>query len=161
VDKVVEDVAELYPGTDAGGLPIVGRVLRLAQLLQARREEQLAFYGLTAADFDVLATLRRTGGTGPVNVRDLQRAMMLSSSGITKRLDRLERAHLLGRQSDPTDRRGVLIRLTEAGIEVIDAAIPAVSEAESEIVCGAVTSDRERSRVEAALRELILAQDNA
>jgi DNA-binding MarR family transcriptional regulator len=86
--------------------------------------------------------------------------MMLSSSGITKRLDRLERAQLLGRQSDPTDRRGVLIGLTESGIEIIDTAIPAVSEAESEIVCGAVTSDRERTRVEAALRELILAQDN-
>jgi DNA-binding MarR family transcriptional regulator len=158
VDRVVEDVAGLYPGIDAGGLPIVGRVLRLAQLLLARREEQLAEFGLTAADFDVLATLRRRGGTGPVNVRDLQRAMMLSSSGITKRLDRLERAQLLARRSDPTDRRGVLIALTESGIEIIDAAIPAVSEAEAEIVRSAVSNERDRSRTEAALRELLLAQ---
>jgi DNA-binding MarR family transcriptional regulator len=159
VDQVVADVAEAYPGIEAAGLPIVGRVLRLAQLLQARREEQLATFGLTPADFDVLATLRRRGGAGPVNVTDLQRAMMLSSSGITKRLDRLERAQLLRRQSDPADRRGVLIALTEAGLEVIDAAIPAVLEAESAMVYSAVTSERDRSRVEAALRELMLAQD--
>jgi DNA-binding MarR family transcriptional regulator len=159
VDQVTDDVARMYPGVEATGLPIVGRVLRLAQLLQARREEQLAGFGLTAADFDVLATLRRTGGAGPVNVRDLQRAMMLSSSGITKRLDRLERAQLLRRQSDPTDRRGVLIALTDSGIEIIDAAIPAVSEAESEFVRGAVANDRERSRVEGALRALILARE--
>jgi DNA-binding MarR family transcriptional regulator len=159
VDQVTDDVARMYPGVEATGLPIVGRVLRLAQLLQARREEQLAGFGLTAADFDVLATLRRTGGAGPVNVRDLQRAMMLSSSGITKRLDRLERAQLLRRQSDPTDRRGVLIALTDSGIEIIDAAIPAVSEAESEIVRGAVANGKERSRVEGALRALILARE--
>ena len=159
VDQVVADVAAMYPGIEARGLPIVGRVLRLAQLLQTRREEQLADFGLTAADFDVLATLRRRGGGGPVNVRDLQRAMMLSSSGITKRLDRLERAGLLGRQSDPTDRRGVLIVLTESGLAVIDAAIPAVSEAESAIVRSAMVNDNERVRVEAALRELILTQE--
>jgi DNA-binding MarR family transcriptional regulator len=158
VDQIVDDVAGLYPDIDAGGLPIVGRVLRLAQLLLARREEQLATFGLTAADFDVLATLRRTGGAGPVNVRDLQRAMMLSSSGITKRLDRLERARLLARRSDPTDRRGVLIALTESGTEIIDAAIPAVSQAEAEIVRGAVSNERDRSRAEVALRELLLAQ---
>lgn len=159
VDQVTDDVARIYPRLDAAGLPIVGRVLRLAQLLQARREEQLATYGITAADFDVLATLRRTGGAGPVNVRDLQRAMMLSSSGITKRLDRLERARLLGRQPDPTDRRGVLITLTESGVETVDAALPAVLAVEAEIVRGAVGNDRDRTRVAAALRELILAQE--
>ena len=84
---------------------------------------------------------------------------MLSSSGITKRLDRLERAQLLRRQPDPTDRRGVLIALTDAGLEIIDAAIPAISKAESEIVRNAVANDKERARVEAALRALMLAQD--
>lgn len=161
MDQVTTDIARIYPSLDADGLPIVGRVLRLAQLLQARREEQLTSFGLTAADFDVLATLRRTGGAGPVNVRDLQRAMMLSSSGITKRLDRLERAQLLRRHSDPTDRRGVLIALTDSGVEIIDAAIPAVLETEAEIVRDAVSSDKERSRVEGALRALILAQDQS
>ena len=159
MDKVVEDVADMYPGTDAGGLPIVGRVLRLALLLQARREEQLASYGLTAADFDVLATLRRTGGNAPVNVRDLQRAMMLSSSGITKRLDRLEKSGMVSRHPDPADRRGVLIELTDAGRELIDKAIPAVTRFETELVRQALGSERDRLRVEAGLRQLLLAQE--
>ena len=60
---------------------------------------------------------------------------------------------------DPTDRRGVLIALTQSGNEIIDAAIPAVLEAEAEIVRGAVTNDKERTRIEGALRALILAQE--
>lgn len=159
VDEVVTDVHHLYPGLEVVGLPITGRVLRLAQVLQARREEQLAPFGITVADFDVLASLRRRAGTGSVNVRDLQRAMMLSSSGITKRLDRLEGSALIERQPDPADRRGVLIRLTSAGLELIDAAIPAITRFETDLVRGALGVEKDRLRVEGSLRQLLLAHE--
>jgi DNA-binding MarR family transcriptional regulator len=160
IDQVVSDVRHRYADLHPVGLPITGRILRLAQFLLMRREEQLAPFGITVADFDVLATLVRRAGTGTVNVRDLQQAMMLSSSGITKRLDRLESSGLVAREPDPTDRRGVLIRLTDAGVELIDAAIPTVTDFESRLVGEAVAAERDRARVESSLRQLLVAQES-
>jgi DNA-binding MarR family transcriptional regulator len=137
------------------GLPIVGRVLRLAQHLQANREEGLAEFGLSVADFDVLASLRRRSVAGPVNVRDLQHSTMLSSGGMTKRLDRLEAAGHLVRRADPADRRGVLIELTPAGRDVIDRAIPSITLSETLFVRTALASEHERAAVEKALRRLL------
>lgn len=85
---------------------------------------------------------------------------MLSSGGMTKRLDRLEGLGLVTREPDPSDRRGVLIRLTPAGRQLIDSAIPAVLDAESELVEQAVGSQRERASVEAGLRRLLLARES-
>lgn len=161
VDEIVNDVRQQYPDLDVMGLPITGRVLRLAQHLQTRRDDQLARFGLTVADFDVLASLRRRAGAGAVNVRDLQRTMMLSSSGITKRLDRLEHAALVARGPDPGDRRGVLIRLTDEGRKLIDEAIPAITRFETDLVRGAVASERDRSRLERSLRQLLVAHELA
>ena len=161
VDEVVSNVRDLYPELEVVGLPITGRVLRLAQILQARREEQLAEFNITLADFDVLATIRRRAGAGSVNVGELQAAMMLSSSGITKRLDRLESSGLVRRQPDPSDRRGVLISLTDAGFELIDKAIPAITRFETDLVRSALGAEKDRARVESGLRQLLVAQEPA
>ena len=50
---------------------------------------------------------------------------MLSSAGVTSRIDRLERRGYVRRLPDPNDRRGVLIELTDEGLEAVDAAVEA------------------------------------
>jgi len=50
---------------------------------------------------------------------------MLSSGGVTKRLDRLAEAGLVERRPNPDDRRGTLVRLTGKGLSVIDKAVEA------------------------------------
>jgi DNA-binding MarR family transcriptional regulator len=50
-------------------------------------------------------------------------ATMLSSGGITKRLDSMERAGLLERRPDPTDRRGTIVKLTRRGRTLVDRAL--------------------------------------
>jgi DNA-binding MarR family transcriptional regulator len=161
IDEIVEDVRRGYPGLEASGLPITGRVLRLALFVASNREVVLAQYGLTVADFDVLASLRRRAATGAIKVRDLQSWMMLSSGGMTKRLDRLESMGLLERHPDPADRRGVLIQLTKRGRGVIDRALPAITESETELVTGAIGSVESRRGLEDGLRQLLLAQEAA
>ena len=155
VDGIVDDLRQWRPDLDAVGLPIVGRVLRLAQLLQAEREQQLSPFGLSVADFDVLASLRRRAGTGANNVGELQRAMMLSSGGVTKRLDRLEAAKLVERHPDPADRRGVLISLTPTGLELIDDVIVAITSHENDLVTAAVATQRDRRALRDGLRRLL------
>jgi DNA-binding MarR family transcriptional regulator len=156
---IVQDVHDLYPELEVIGLSITGRILRLARYLEARREEQLSAFRLSVPDFDVLATMRRRAGAEAINVREIQRSMMLSSGGTTKRLDRLETAGLIERLRDPKDRRGVLIQLTSQGLELIDEAIPAITRFENQLIEAAIASDKERSRVADGLRRLLLAQE--
>lgn len=156
----MQDMHDLYPRLEVTGLPIIGRVLRLARYLENRREEQLGHYGLTVPDFDVLATMRRQAGDQSINIRELQRSMMLSSGGTTKRLDRLEKAGHIERLPDPNDRRGVLIRLTTDGLALIDEILPAVTLAENDVVSNAIDSDEERTSVADVLRRLLLAQED-
>lgn len=159
IDHVVNDLRRWRPDLEVVGLPITGRILRLAQYVTSGREHCLAEFGLTVADFDVLATLRRRAGAEPVNVRDLQHAMMLSSSGVTKRLDRLEAAQLIERHPDPSDRRGVLIKLSEAGLDLIDRAVVAITDVESGAVADAIGSDEERRQLENGLRRMLTAHE--
>ena len=148
IDQVVNDLRRWRPDLEVVGLPITGRVLRLGAVHHHRTRAAACQFGLTVADFDVLATLRRQAGTDPVNVRELQHAMMLSSGGVTKRLDRLETAHLIERHPDPSDRRGVLIKLSNTGLDLIDRAVVAVTEFESSAVGNAIGSDKERLQLE-------------
>lgn len=161
VDQIVNDLRSWRPDLEVIGLPITGRVLRLAHYLTSGRERRLTEFGLTVADFDVLATLRRRAGTDSVNVGELQHAMMLSSSGVTKRLDRLEVVQLIERHPDPNDRRGVLIKLTQAGLDLIDRAIVAVTDFESRTVTAAIDSDRERLQLENGLRRMLIEHETS
>jgi anionic cell wall polymer biosynthesis LytR-Cps2A-Psr (LCP) family protein len=77
-------------------------------------------------------------------VREFATTLMLTSSGTTKRLDRLEQAGLITRAPDPDDRRATLITLTEAGHELIDAVTEAHLENERELLRALTPGDRRR-----------------
>ena len=161
MDEIVEEVRAWLPDVEVAGLPITGRILRLARYLEAGREEALHDFGLTLGDFDMLATLRRRAVDDPIKIKDLQRSLMLSSGGPTTRLDRLESAGLIQRHPDPNDRRGTLIGLTGAGFDLISEAVPAITRYESALVSSAISSERSRGVVEDGLRDLLIAQEAA
>lgn len=161
MDEVVEDVRAWLPDVEVAGLPITGRILRLARYLEAGREEELAQFGLTLGDFDMLATLRRRAAGDAMKIRDLQLSLMLSSGGTTKRLDRLETAGLIERLPDPNDRRGTLIKLSPIGFDLINEAVPAITRYEAEVVTSAIGSKRSRAAVEAGLRQMLIAKEAA
>jgi DNA-binding MarR family transcriptional regulator len=79
---------------------------------------------------------------------------MLTSSGTTKRLDRLEAAGLITREPDPDDRRGTLIALTDAGRDRIDAVTEAHLANEHRLL-GALSA-AERDELAGLLRKLQL-----
>jgi DNA-binding MarR family transcriptional regulator len=159
VDEIVEDVRVWLPDVEVAGLPITGRILRLARYLEAGRETELARFGLTLGDFDLLATLRRRAVDDPIKIRDLQRSLMLSSGGMTKRLDRLEGAAMIERRADPSDRRGTLISLTGTGLDLIDEVVPAITRYETAVVTSAISSRTGRSALEDGLRQLLVARE--
>jgi DNA-binding MarR family transcriptional regulator len=134
VDAIIDQWRVVRPELDHSPIGVVGRVSRLARELEARLEPVYKSHGLEPGWHDVLATLRRSGEPYRLRVTDLTAAMMIGSSGTTKRLDRLERAGLVARSPDPNDRRGTLIALTPAGLEMIDRVTAAHLENERELI---------------------------
>lgn len=84
-----------------------------ASVLRRLETELLSETGMSIADFDVLVTLARSGGT--LRMSDLAGRVVLSRSGMTRRVDRLEAAGLVERRECATDRRGAFAHLTDAG----------------------------------------------
>jgi DNA-binding MarR family transcriptional regulator len=81
-------------------------------------------------------------------------SVMLTSSGTTKRLDKLEDAGLITREPDPADRRGTLIALTDAGRALIDQVTGPHLANEARLL--EALSDQERAQLAALLRKLNL-----
>src|SRR3954470_3427100 len=156
VDPIIEQWRAVRRELDPSPIGIVGRVSRLARELEAQLEPVYREHGLEPGWHDVLATLRRSGGPPyRLRVTDLTSALMIGSSGTTKRLDRLERAGLVARSPDPNDRRGTLIELTPAGPALIDELTPAPRETERSLLA-ALSADEQAALVE-LLRKLRLA----
>jgi DNA-binding MarR family transcriptional regulator len=154
VDLILEQWQRERPDLDASPIGVIGRISRLARELEQRLETVYREQGLEPGWYDVLATLRRAGPPYRVRPTDFTNALMLTSSGTTKRLDRLEQAGLITRAPDPDDRRGTLITLTPAGLRLIYTASEAHLENERRLL-GALT-DAERGRLADLLRKLQL-----
>jgi DNA-binding MarR family transcriptional regulator len=111
------------PDLDVTALGTLGRLLRVAHLANAALARGLVGHELQSGWFDLLAALRRAGAPFELNPTQLMRATLLSSGGMTKRLDRLAEAELVERRPDPSDRRGTIVRLTHKGKVTIDNAL--------------------------------------
>jgi len=156
VDGMRERLATLYPELDTSAFGVTGRVLRLAQAIDRHRTEHLNQFGLVPGDFDVLATIRRIEGDAGVNPSRLLESVLITSGGLTKRLDRLQAAGWVARHPDPDDRRGTLVRLTQEGRDLVDRALPSLLSSENELI-ERTLSDRQRDQAAASLRRLVLA----
>jgi DNA-binding MarR family transcriptional regulator len=123
VDLILDQWRRERPDLDRSPMGVIGRISRLAREVEQRLEPTYAGHGLDGGWFDVLATLRRVGPPYRLRPTDLANALMLTSSGATKRLDRLEEAGFIVRLADPRDRRGALITLTPKGRKLVDKAV--------------------------------------
>jgi DNA-binding MarR family transcriptional regulator len=138
------------------GLPmaIFGRLSEAAE--RAMRDHMNPLFaeaGLQPGEFDVLATLRRSGEPYLMSPTRLYEAAMISSGGMTNRLDRLERAGLVERRADPADRRGKLIALTKSGKRVIDDTIGRHVANEARLL--SALTKAEQKTLDGLLRKLI------
>jgi len=133
---------------------VVGRVLWLAARFQDAIGRTLAAHGLALGEYSALAILRSQGGTDhELAAGALARATFVTTGGMANLLKRLEAGGLVARRPDPADGRGVLVRLTDAGRDRIDAAVPDMARAERELIRSLPA--RERSTLVRGLSRLV------
>lgn len=123
VDRILAQWHKERPDLDVAPMGLIGRVKRLNATLVREMEKTWAQYGLNAASFDVLATLRRSGPPFTLSPGDLIASTMVTSGTMTNRIDQLQKAGYVERVQNPEDGRSFLISLTEKGFAVIEAAV--------------------------------------
>jgi len=142
------------PDLDVSPMAVIGRLNEVSSLISRERLAPLfARFGLQAGEFDVLATLRRSGSPFALTPTALYEAAMVTSGAMTNRLDRLEKAGLIRRMPHPQDRRGLLVQLTDEGLGLIDRAVEAHVENEHAIL--AALNPKERKMLAGLLEKLI------
>lgn len=111
------------PDLDPWPMTVFGRIARIFTLQRRQQERVHKPYGLTHAAFDMLANLRRSGPPHRKTASNLADSSMISTGGVTFRMDGLETDGLVRRVRDSKDRRVVSAELTEHGLRIIDEAI--------------------------------------
>ncbi|WP_040493974.1 MarR family winged helix-turn-helix transcriptional regulator [Ilumatobacter nonamiensis] len=142
VDGIVEQWNRERPDVDVSGMAIIGRISRLERSIRPRLEATFATHDLESWEFDVLATLRRTGDPHQLTPGELLDSMMVTSGAMTNRIDRLEQRGFVRRTRSPHDGRQVLVTLTASGRKKVDAALVDHAANELRIIDGLTTEQR-------------------
>lgn len=147
--KEVPEVADqLTPMVLLGRLNEAAQVMSNNYLVPA-----YANIGLKTGEFDVLATLVRSGPPYKLTPTELYRTTMMSSGGMTARVDKLEKAGLVERRAHPEDRRALTVCVTEKGLDLIKNMIPDYVKTQHEAVDG--LSGDEQQQLAGLLEKLI------
>jgi DNA-binding MarR family transcriptional regulator len=134
VDRLVSAWRRERPDLDVSPLEVLSRVTRLARHLDRARRTAFAERGLETWEFDVLSALRRAGTPYQLSPGQLLTQTLVTSGTMTNRIDRLTAKGLVVRGPDPSDRRGVLVRLTDSGRELADGALTSLLKNERELL---------------------------
>lgn len=154
VDRIVSQWAEVEPQFDVSPMEIIGRISRLSRLVDRRLAENFAAHGIENWMYDVLATLRRSGEPYELSPGELVGQTMVTTGAMTNRVDRLVQRELVERSHSETDRRRVIVRLTAAGLALVDEIAPGHYRLENELLQSLDT--RARRQLAASLRSVLL-----
>jgi DNA-binding MarR family transcriptional regulator len=152
VDRIVAAWSRERPDLDPSPLQVLSRVSRLARHLDRARRSAFESAHLESWEFDVLSALRRAGSPYQLSPKALLQQTLVSSGTMTNRIDRLLERGLVERHADPSDGRGILVVMTQAGRDQVDQAIASLLADEVGLL-GAL-SPAEQERLATLLRKL-------
>lgn len=153
VDRVEAGWRRERPDIDVDSVGIVTRIWRIGRHLDRHRKERLETLGTDRVALDVLAMLRRAGPPYRRTAGELMASALITSGGMSQRLERLEAAGLVSRHVHPTDRRKVDVELTPAGMAVVDEVTGALMANESSLLD--VLDPAEQQQLRALLKKLL------
>lgn len=136
VDRIIQQWKDEGITDDLAPMEILGRMARLNAIIGKMLENNFTNFGLTRWEFDVLATLRRSGAPYCLSPTKLFDTLMVTSGTMTNRLAQLEKRGLVERLRDSSDKRSLPVQLTEKGLELLNNCLSAHIEKEAEITSG-------------------------
>ncbi len=151
IDGIQEQWACMLPQVDIESAGVIGRIRRLAQVMQLRSDSVLGMHGITRSEFDILSALARNGR--PMAPTELATELLISGAGMTKRIKKLVDAGLIRRDANPEDGRGALLRMTDQGQELLLPVLESISAFESTVL--EVFTMPERKDLADSLRTLL------
>lgn len=155
-DRAVAQWNRERPDLDVSTMRVLGRLAECALVLSRDRINPLfARFGLQPGEFDVLATLRRSGKPYALTPTALYEDAMISSGSMTHRIDRLEAAGLVKRTANPSDGRATLVMLTRQGLKLIDEVVQAHVRNQAEVL--AALDAKEQAQLSGLLAKLLRA----
>ncbi len=153
VDRLRGQWRSELPDLDTEPMAILGRAYRLANLVRPSIEATFTSFGLDRGEFDVISTLRRSGPPYRLTPTELYTSLMISSGGLTHRLDRLQKSGLILRERSKADGRSMVVGLTDEGIRLAETAFRADMASEASYLTD--LSVEERTDLAALLRKLL------
>lgn len=154
VDRVRAQWAREQPDLDTEPIAVIARLGRAAHYVDQGHAKFFDRHGLSRADWDVLASLRREGPPYSLSPTALSRALMRTSGAMSQRLASLERQRLIQRRLDPADRRGIVVSLTAKGRKLVERIGADHLDNERQLL--APLSEQERETLAALLKKLLL-----
>lgn len=154
IDGLLARWSAARPDLAVAELGVTGRLARLGQHMADRDDAVFGRFGVSRGEVGALSALRIVGPPHRLSPTQLGRGLMLSSAGVTSRLDRLEHRGLVARLPDPADRRGIIVELTEEGLALVDAAVVAKTQADRQLLARLDPADVDA--LQGLLRKLLL-----
>ena len=122
-------------------LTAIGLLAEAYTGLMSRLAEQLEEHRLSPVEFEVLMRLARSP-QNRLRMTDLAGQTTLSTSGVTRVVDRMERGGLVRREACPSDRRSSYAVIDEAGLRRLDEVLPGHLELVQQWYVGLLPPDR-------------------
>ncbi|QSB06694.1 MarR family winged helix-turn-helix transcriptional regulator [Natronoglycomyces albus] len=154
VDQILNQWETHHQHIDPSPMAQIGRLTRVARILDRELKKPFAAYGLQFSEFDILATLRRSGPPYRLTGAKLMESTMVTSGAITHRVDRLLAKGLVTREDDPSNRRFVLITLTDEGKDIVEESLNAHLRNEERLL--ASLDHNQRQQLADLLRRLLI-----
>ncbi len=154
IDRIEAAWRKERPDVDVSSVGIISRIWRIGRHLEQARKERLSEHGTDRVTLDVLAMLRRSGPPFRMTAGELTHHSLISSGGVSQRLDKLERAGLVVRQFHAEDRRRIDVQLTPAGVELVDSTLADLMTHEATLLDG--LTGREQTELRRILKKLLV-----
>lgn len=153
VDITIKKWSKERADLNTSAKSILGRIIRLQSIILNKVSQTFKEFDINPGEYAVLCNLRVNGHPYQMSPKDIIQSVLLTSGGMSNLLERMENQNLIKRISDPDDKRGVLVVLTEKGKNIIDAAMTEHVQVEEMLINS--LDKNERLELEKLLKKLL------